>query len=148
MIMCTTVELAQVKFKLKCQVLLKLLWIKILISVTLTFVISSVRAIAFKGDKLNQILWAYAFLYLPQRLARPMNWPFYQWLLSIISLEGAPSRLIIVFRVYSATPDIKANSWVMLGDGQLIPWMADLWRANLVQSVGREIKNKKKFCWP
>ncbi len=34
----------------------------------------------------------------------------------------------------------------MLGDGQLILWMADFLRANLDQSVGRGSKNKIKFC--
>ncbi len=34
--------------------------------------------------------------------------------------------------------------WAALGHGQLIPWMADFSRANLVQSVGRGSKNKKK----
>ena len=52
--------------------------------------------IIVKGDKLSQILWAYAFSYLPQKLACPMNGPLYQSLLSIF--KKYPENCSLRFR--------------------------------------------------
>ncbi len=63
--------------------------------------INEFASLHIKANKLDEILWTYAFFYLPQRLVCPMNSALRQPLLSILD-------------EYSAITDLEVNSLGML----------------------------------
>ncbi len=71
---------------------------------------------------------------------------FWTWALRMLS-ESPEQQLDSInmsstsLKCYDANHDRSAHS-------RLIPWMADFSRANFVQSVGRDVKIKIKFCCP